>query len=232
MPVDLVVTIHQPDFLPWQGFFERWRNSGVYIVLDDVQFIRRGWHNRDKIKTKDGVRWFTVPVVQKGKYDQLIKDVLIDESTDWRSEHLRTLECNYRKAPGFQRCFNRLRAVYDRHHRLLIELNMDLLRFAAEELGITTPVVFASQKQVTTKSTQRLVDLVKSVQGTAYLVGQGSKEYLDESLFLQEHIRVVWQEFSPVKYEQLYGTFEPGLSVIDFLMNKAPVSAGAVDGNP
>lgn len=214
----MIVTIHQPDFLPWLGFFDRWKKSDIYVVLDDVQFLRRGWHHRDKIKTANGSIWLTVPVLKKGKYDQLIRDVRIDNSTNWCQDHLRAIEFNYKKAPNFGYCFKKMIEIYNRKHPFLIDLNMELLNFLASELAITTPTVFASEFNIKSKSTQRLLELVKSVNGSIYLTGMGSKDYLDESLFRKENIQVMWQEYTHTVYTQLHGKFIPMLSSLDYLM--------------
>lgn len=214
----MIVTIHQPDFLPWLGFFDRWHKSDLYIILDDVQFIRRGWHHRDKIKTKDGVTWLTVPVIKKGRYDQLIRDVKIDNGTNWRHKHLKTIESNYNKAPNFEDCFRKIKEIYDNKDLFLIDLNMNLLQWVANELGITTLSVFASDYHIKSTSTQRLLDLVESVDGSAYLTGLGSQDYLDESLFHKEKIKLVCQEFQHPVYRQLHEEFIPMLSCLDYLM--------------
>ncbi len=214
----MIVTIHQPDFLPWLGFFDRWQKSDLYIILDGVQFLRRGWHHRDKIKTREGAMWLTVPVVKKGQYHQLFRDVNIDNDTNWRDKHLKTIELNYKKAPNFELCFEKIREIYDKQHLFLIDLNMELLHFVAVELRITTHFVFASDYKITSTSTQRLIDLVRAVDGTDYLTGLGSKDYLDESLFKKENIIVLWQEFQHPIYSQLHGEFVPMLSCLDYLM--------------
>jgi len=217
----MVITIHQPDFLPWLGFFDRWKKSDLFIILDDVQFLRRGWHHRDKIKTKEGAKWLTVPVLKKGKYRQLLRDVKIDYSVNWQHKHLKTIEANYKKAPNFEHCFNKLKDIYDKNHLVLINLNLDLLQFVAEELRITTPIALASDYHVKTDSTQKLVDLVKSVNGNAYLTGLGSKDYLKESVFRKENINVIWQEFNHPNYTQLHGKNIIKLSTLDYLMMQA-----------
>ncbi len=214
----MIVTIHQPDFLPWLGFFDRWKKSNFFIVLDDVQFLRRGWHHRDKIKTIDGIKWLTVPVIKKGKRYQLIRDVEIDNEIGWRNKHLKTIKLNYKRAPNFKNIFRRIEKIYDKKYSLLIDFNMSFLRFVAEELGITTPIVFASDYNIKSSATQRIVDLVKAVGGTNYLTGSGAKDYLDESLFVKENIKIIWQEFSHPVYKQLHGEFVPMLSSLDFLM--------------
>jgi hypothetical protein len=214
----MIVTIHQPDFLPWLGFFDRWAKSDLYIVLDDVQFLRRGWHNRDKIKTKDGVKWLTVPVVKKGLGDQIIRDVRIDYGGNWHQKHLGTIAASYKKAPHFDDCYETLCQIFSKKQFFLFDLNMDLLRFVRDELGITSPLAFASDYKIDSTGSQRLLDLVKGVSGSAYLTGDGSKAYLDEALFSREKIQVVWQEFEHPVYNQLHGRFVPMLSVLDFLM--------------
>jgi len=212
------VTIHQPDFLPWLGFFDRWRKCDLYIVLDDVQFIRRGWQHRDKIKTKDGARWLTVPVIKKGKYFQKISDVKIDNSLDWVAKHLKTIEINYGKAPNFERWYGKIQQVYRRKYSYLIDLNMDLLRLVAEEFRLSSPVVFSSRYGIKSTSSQRLVDLSRAVGADEYFTGLGSRKYLDTGLFERFGIRVVWQDFECPAYSQLHGEFIGKLSVLDFLM--------------
>ena len=214
----MIVTIHQPDFLPWLGFFDRWEKSDLYIVLDDVQFIRRGWHHRDKIKTQNKIKWLTVPVQKKGRYHQAIKEVKIDHQENWSQKHLKTIQMAYKKAPNFDFVFGKLSEIYNREYNLLIEFNMDLLRLCSKMLDIDTPLVFASDFNVKSTGGQRLVDLVQSVGGKEYLAGSGSRDYLDEELFKKVGISVRWQEFEHPVYKQLYGSFEHRLSVLDFLM--------------
>jgi hypothetical protein len=187
-------------------------------VLDDVQFLRRGWHNRDRVKTANGVQWLTVPVLKKGRYDQLIKDVRINNDLSWRREHLRCIKINYGKAPNFERFFSKISQIYAKDHSFLIDLNMDLLNFIAGELGVKTPMTNASYYKVKSTSSQRLVDLVKAVEGTVYLTGKGSSDYLDVDLFSKENIDVKLQGYEVPVYDQLYGDFVAGLSSLDYLM--------------
>ena len=214
----MIVTIHQPDFLPWLGFFDRWQKSDTYIVLDDVQFLRRGWHHRDKIKTQNGIKWLTVPVLKKSRYHQTIKEVRINNEENWRSQHLKTIHTSYGKTIDFDLVYSKLIEIYKRNHNLLISLNMDLLGFCSKMLEIKTPVVFASAFNIKSTGSRRLVDLIKSVGGEDYLTGSGSRDYLDEALFKKAGIDVCWQKFEHPVYTQLYGGFEKMLSALDFLM--------------
>ncbi len=213
----MIVTIHQPDFLPWLGFFERWKGSDLFIVLDDVQFIRRGWQHRDKIKTVQGVKWLTVPVKKSGRYFQLVNEVELDQQSD--KHPLPLVKAAYSKSPCFTQIFPCLEAAFERCPSLLIDLNMDLLTRCAQALHITTPLCLASELGAgLLKGTERLLYLAQSVGADTYITGLGSKGYLDESLFRHASIRVVWQNYSHPVYKQLYGCFEPMLSVLDALM--------------
>lgn len=215
----MIVTIHQPDFAPWLGFFDRWAASDLYVVLDDVQFIRRGWHHRDKIKTAHGVQWLTVPVKKKGRYGQSINETEIDNGTNWRDKHLKTIAAAYGDAPRFAHFFPLLEQVYARGHELLVDLNMELLRLFAGELGVSTPLVMASSRPTAARKSERILDLVLGFGGSSYMSGFGSREYLEERLFKNNGIRVLWREFEHPEYPQRYGAFVKGLSAMDYLMN-------------
>lgn len=217
----MVVTIHQPDFLPWLGFFDRWAKSDLYIVLDDVQFLRKGWHNRDKIKTAAGTQWLTLPTIKKGKYDQLINQVELNNQENWQRKHLGLIKSAYAKAPNFKEVFDIINRVYSDDHSKMIDLNMTLLREFASELDINVPYKFSSQFDIKSSGTRRLVDLATQVGADVYLTGLGSKSYLEEKEFLEKGISVQWQEFEPFVYEQLHGEFVPMLSILDFLMMRS-----------
>lgn len=214
----MVVTIHQPDFIPWLGFFHRWAKSDLFIILDDVQFLRRGWHHRDRIKTLNGTLWLTVPVKKKGRYSQQIKDVEIDNTRRWREKHLLTIRNAYIKAPNFQRCFELFQKIYNKKHSHIIGLNVDILMFMAAEFGINTPVVYSSVYKIKESSSEKLAMLVNSVNGDVYLTGTGSRDYLDVQVFNSLGIKVQWQEYEHPVYRQLHGRFIPMLSAIDYLM--------------
>lgn len=213
----MIVTIHQPDFMPWLGFFERWRRSDLYVLLDDVQFLRRGWHHRDRIKTPSGPAWLTVPVLKKGRMEQEIREARLEDGP-WRRKHLAAIRAAYGRAPYFPRIFPLLEELYERDHERLMDLNLDLLRLFAALFGITTLTALASDTPVQTTGTERLVELCAAHGADTYLTGTGSRDYLDESLFTARGIRVEWQEFAQPIYPQLHGGFAPGLSALDCLM--------------
>jgi len=212
------VTIHQPDFLPWLGFFHRWAQSDIYIIYDDVQFIKGGWHNRDKINTPNRVIWLTVPVITKGKGHQLIRDVKIANQHNWREKHLKSIRQAYSKSKNFAYYFDTLQETYNKNHKYLIDLNVDLLEFAARDLGIFVPTVFSSEYKLQTKNTERLVDLMIAVSGTIYITGSGSKDYLQTELFEKQNIDVIFQDTEDIKNN--YNTNSVGLSILDYFFTK------------
>ena len=186
--------------------------------MDDVQYIKRGWHHRDKIKTQHGIQWLTIPARNKARYKQLINEVIIDDNSNWWKKHLNTIKASYSKAPSYKYLSLKLEKIYKKGHTRMIDLNMDMLKLMASIFNITTPVVFSSSYGITSTSNERLIDLVREVGGDTYLTGTGSRAYLDEKLFSNRRINVVWQEFKHPTYNQFYGDFKQGLSAIDFLM--------------
>jgi hypothetical protein len=212
------ITIHQPDYIPWLGFFLRWQAADKFVILDDVQFLRQGWHHRDKVLGPDGRSiWLTVPVKKKGRSRQSIRDVEIDNSTPWWRKHLGTLRATYVKAPYFNAYWNDLEYIYLKNHNSLMSLNIDLLLFGAKVLGVATPLCYSSMFGIEATSTKRLVELVKTLQGTEYLTGLGAKEYLDEESFNKDGIQVKWHRPVIPEYKQLVSPFVSGLSFLDYL---------------
>lgn len=214
------VCIHQPDFVPWLGFFDRLFHVDVFIVLDHVQFIRRGWQHRDRIKVGGEARWLTLPVLKSGRYDQRIDEVELDESQNWRQKHLRSLESAYARAPHAAEAMPAVRAVYERPHRLMVDFNMDFLNLFMEMLKIDVRVYRSSAMACAGSSNELLIGLVKSVGGTSYMTGMGARDYLDEAKFSAAGVEVAWRRFSSPEYPQIGGgPFLPGLSALDALFN-------------
>lgn len=212
------VCIHQPDFLPYLGFFHRLLHVDRFVILDDVQFLRRGWHHRDKIKTPNGAQWLTLSV-RKGPRDQLIKDVRLADDRAWIDTHLNCLRENYRDAPGFSAYFPLVSAIYGADHGRLIDINMAFLDLFFELFELDVKTVFSSDLGAAGSQTTRLVNIVKAVGGGCYLSGTGARAYLDEDQFRRAGIGLSWQEFDHPVYPQLHGEFKPYLSCIDLLFN-------------
>lgn len=212
------ICIHQPDFVPYLGFFQRLLISQHFIILDDVKFIRDGWQHRDRIKSKYGPTWLTLSM-RRGSHQQLINEVELSEAPKWIDSNLSLLRECYGKAPYFAEVFPRVEAIYRAGHRLMIDFNCAFLDLAMEYFDITTPISRASEYNVNATSSARLLALVQARQGDTYLTGTGSRDYLDEDIFRSAGVHVVWQKFKHPVYPQLHGNFEPMLSCLDVLFN-------------
>lgn len=225
------VCIHQPDFAPWLGFFDRLVDCELYIVLDDVQFLRRGWHHRDKIKTAQGPAWLTLPVL-KGPRSQRIDEVRIDPGARM-DKLIETLRHAYRRAPAFESTFGGVATILEAGHERLIDLNRALIDHLLVALGIDVRQACASDFGVTERATERLIALLRRVDATHYVTGTGSLDYLDRGAFEAAGIALEVRTYTPRPHAQLHGDFEPGLSALDALFNLGPAARhliGSPDG--
>lgn len=223
------VCIHQPDFIPYLGFFHRLLSTDHFIYLDDVQFIRRGWQHRDRIKTRDGSTWLTL-ALRKGDYYQEIRDVQLSIDDKWIDDNLNLICQSYAKAPCFDLVFPQVEAIYRAGHTRMIDFNLAFLRMAMGLFEIKVQTSLASTYGVTTASSQRLLDLVLAVGGNNYLTGTGSRDYLDESLFEKAGVKVTWQDFGHPVYPQQHNGFVPMLSCLDLFFNCGERSAQVLRG--
>ncbi|MFA6449841.1 MAG: WbqC family protein [bacterium] len=216
----MIASIHQPHFYPWLGYFDKIDRSDVFVILDNCQYKKQEYQNRNKIKTTKGSIWVTVPALIKGRSDQNINEVMIDYSENWRKRHLNLLKANYREAQFFEMYYNDIESFYmSRRWETLSELNIEMLDWFFERLGITTPARIASELNVEGAKTERNVNICKAVEADVYLSGQGAKSYLEENLFAEAGIELRFQEYRHPVYPQTYGEFEPYLSVVDLLFN-------------
>lgn len=213
------VCIHQPDFAPYLGFFDRLADSDVFVVLDDVQFLRRGWHHRDKIKTATGTAWLTLHI-QKGDYHQKIREaVLSPDKNLWVTKLLGQITENYRQANYYGEMFSKIESIIGGSHEQLLELNMEMIEFLLDELAIEVQIVMASEFSLNSSGTQRLIDLTKLVGGDTYLSGLGAVDYLEPELFEKTGVGLEMQDFTHPTYPQQFGEFIPNLSAIDLVLN-------------
>lgn len=213
------VCIHQPDFAPWLGFFDRLLDVDVLVILDDAQFLRRGWHHRDKIKTRSGADWLTLSVAKAEQKAPINQIRLSPKREEWVLGNLNLLVANYKDAPCFDREYPAIAELYSQPFEKLVDFNMAFLRHALTVLDIGIELVFASSLGVSGMRTQRLVDLVEAVNGSLYLSGTGALDYLEPELFERAGIGLKIQNFSHPVYPQLHGEFVSHLSCIDVLLN-------------
>ncbi len=210
------VAIHQPHYLPWLGYVAKWAAADVFVFLDTVQYEKHGWQNRNRIKTRDGVRWLTVPV--HAPLGTPLARVEIDAAQPWRARHFRALEHAYARAPHWPRHRDALAAYYAEDWKRLVPAAVASASWLARGLGVTRPVRLASELGVTaTDPTERLVALCRAVGGDTYLAGHDAG-YMDEASFRRAGIAVWRQRYQHPTYAQVHGNFVPFLSALDLLL--------------
>jgi hypothetical protein len=212
-----VAAIHQPQYLPYLGYFHKLARADVFIELDTVQFQKNGLQNRNKIKGAKGWQWLTVPVSHG--HDSKILDVQIGDPGKWARKHWSTLQSNYGRAPRFAWAAELLRPVFETPWTHLSPLNIQLGKVACELLAIKAPHILASELASEGESSTLLISLCKAVGADAYLSGPGGRGYMDLELFERAGIQVLWQSFEHPTYPQLFpeAGFVPNLSIVDVL---------------
>jgi hypothetical protein len=221
----MIVSISQPAYIPWLGYFQRIATSDLHIVLDHVQFERRSFTPRNKIKTQQGWSWLSVPTKQRGKFDQSILDVEIDNSTNWQERQWKTINHCYSKAPYFAEHKDFFESIFNRQWFRLIDLCNEITPYLLGTLGIRTPLKFSSKMTSAGAKDELILNLAQEAGATMYVSGTFGKDYLREELFDQAGIQVTYQDYKHPVYPQLWNQqFEPYMSVIDLLFNCGPTS--------
>ena len=215
----MILTAHQPAYLPWLGYLEKIKRSDVYIYMDDVQFEHRGFIHRNKIKTANGVVWLTVPVQIKGHRAHTMVDLNIDNERNWQKKHFLSIKNAYKKAPYYKEFIAKIERFYTTSYNSMTDYCYDFLLFWLQELGISTKVIKMSDLDVVGDKSELILNLCKTVGADIYISGALGKNYLDDNLFHENGIEVVYQDYKPQTYPQLWGDFIPCLSVLDFVMN-------------
>ena len=213
------VAILQPSYFPWLGFFEQMHRSDQFIIYDDVQFTRRDWRNRNRIRVLGGSVWLTVPVIQKNKYDQSLLETKIDNSTSWKRKHLETIRCHYSKTPFFDKHFPWCEKVFNTDWNFLLDLSLETIQYLKKELKINTPLLRSSELGESGNKTERLISICKQLGATQYLSGDSARNYISEKDFSDQGIELEYQKYQHPEYPQRYEGFVPFLSTIDLLFN-------------
>jgi hypothetical protein len=221
----MVVSTHQPLFLPWPGFFFKAMHADCLVLLDEVQFPRdRGWMSRNRLKSRRGEFWLRVPVNRKGRGLQLIRDVEIAEGKEWRKKHEKGIEQNYVHAPYFGELFPEIRAIYRKSHKKLVSLNVELIRLMWNALSLKKTLLLQSGLKVAGKGTDLLIEICRRLDAREYLAYKAAEKYLDTERIEHHEIEVKLIDFYPPVYPQLWGDFIYNLSTLDLLLNCGPKS--------
>lgn len=217
------VTILQPTYLPWMGYFEMINSADVYIVFDHVQFERKSWQQRNRIKASNDVVWLSVPV-EKASRDTRICDIKISYANGNPLEkHWKTISLAYKRAPYFNKYESFFEAIYHKKYVLLRDLNVDIIRGICNILGIKTKITFSSGLDLNDQDmgkTEKIISLCKKVGVTHLYDAKGTQDFIDTSSFQKQDVKVTFQDFQHPEYSQLWGKFVPYLSIIDLLFNE------------
>lgn len=218
-----VCAIHQPNFFPWLGYFDKIIKADVFVFMDNVDYPKSGsggmgsWSNRVKLNIQGKPQWFGCPIDKKTG-DNKIKDVRIAGDPKWRRKGLKTLQLNYAKSANFEKTMEVVEPLFSNPTRNISEYNIHAVQRICEELGVASNFVIQSELETVHASTDLLIEICKSVGCDSYLAGGGAGGYQEDEKFEKAGIKLIYQNFSPT----LYGNekhFLPGLSVIDFLMH-------------
>ena len=224
------VVVLQPGYLPWLGFFDQLDRSDVFVLYDDVQFDKHGWRNRNRIKTREGPMWLTVPVRTKGLGRPRNGEIEIDPTQHWAGKHLQAIRTWYGKAPHFKEVFPAIEEVLSQPWTRLLDLDRAAMEAVAKLLGLKRRVVLASSLGIDGGQTDRLVAICRHLGADRYLTGDAAKSYLEEGKFTGAGIAVEWHGYRHPRYRQLQGEFVPYLSIVDLLMNHGRESLEVLSG--
>ncbi|HRJ70657.1 MAG TPA: WbqC family protein [Terrimicrobiaceae bacterium] len=218
-----VVAIHQPNFFPWLGYFDKIARADVFIALDDVQISKTGggWCNRVKLFIAGEPRWVTAPLQRNYSGVRAIREIAFDDRKPWRENLLKTLRANYARAPHFNEASALLHPLILNECPDLAGYNLNAIRGIATALSISPEKIrLASELTSTGTATERLIELTKGVGGNAYMCGGGAGGYQEDALFEAAQIGLIYQNFAVKSYPQFWeGAFVAGLSIIDALMH-------------
>jgi hypothetical protein len=214
------IAILQSNYIPWKGYFDLIAAVDEFILYDDMQYTRRDWRNRNKIKTPQGMQWLTIPVKVKGKYLQTIRETEISDQL-WATTHWKIIEQNYHRAPYFEDIACWLRPIYLKNqHISLSPLNRTLIEAICNYLGIMTKISNSWDYILAEGKTERLTALCLQTGASEYFSGPSAKGYIEPAIFTQQDIKLRWFEYENYQeYPQLWGKFTHAVTILDLLFN-------------
>lgn len=219
----MIITSHQPNYLPWLGYFHKMMSCDLFVILDDVLLSRREITNKNKIKGPEGARLLSVPLRRNKSF--LIKDATIHDDLDWCKRHWGSLQTCYGHSPYWNHYKHLFYPVYENPEEKLAELNLRLINIVREILEIKVPIIRSSEiPGIEGKKGDRIISLCKQCQADIFLSGNGARAYNDESKFAKNNIQLVYQQFNHPVYPQLWGEFISNLSAVDLIFNCGPNS--------
>lgn len=219
---NMIIAIQQPEHAPWLGFFDKMSKVGSYVLLDNVQFKKRYFENRNKIRTASGWQWITVPVISKARYTQKINEVVIDNTQKWRRKYLNSLKHAYAGAVHFASYYSDIATIINYSWGKLANLNIEIISFLREVFNLTKiPMIKASSLKLSKESTgsELILEICEAMGTKTYMSGPDGMNYLKLSNFAPKGIDVVFHNYIHPMYNQIHSPFLSHMSVFDFLFN-------------
>ena len=212
------IAISQSNYIPWKGYFDIINRVDEFILLDDVQYTKRDWRNRNRIKTPQGLKWLSIPVKTKDKYSQKIKDTQISDP-GWALKHWKTIRHFYGNAPYFRQYHDQFEDAYlNCTHRHLSRINHRFICLINEILCIDTPLFWSDSNPDITDPTERLLSICLKRNATRYLSGPSAAQYINTQAFESRNIHIKWIDYSTYKeYDQLYPPFNHFVTILDLI---------------
>jgi hypothetical protein len=229
----MILTAHQPLFLPYLGHFAKIADSDIFVYLDTVSYSKWGWNSRNKIRTSEGWLWLVVPILTQGHHNQKLNEIKIDNSQKWKKKHIKAIEMAYSKAEFFELYINFFRDTYKKEWTYLSDLNEHFLKFFIKELGIHVEFVKASSLPfaLNGEKSDLVLDLCKKMNTDVFIFGETGKTYAKIDDFESSNIKLIFQEYKHPKYFQVHGEFISHMSIIDLLFNHGPKSLEILKNN-
>ncbi len=217
--------ILQPSYIPWRGVFDQIHRADVFVFYDDVQYDKRGWRNRNQIKTPRGKIWLTIPVYSRGAQTEHIpiNQVHIVWDNAWNQDHRRALQHSYAKAPYFDEYLPLLDEFYNRRDDLLADFTIDFTKALALELGLgSTRFMRSSELRGEGQKTDRLISILKELGADHYISGPSARDYIEEEKFHAAGIKLEYMIYNYPEYSQLYPPYDSNVSILDLLFMTGP----------
>lgn len=220
----MIISINQPAYMPWMGYFNRIANADLHVVLDHVQFEKNSFTNRNKIKTKDGLLWLTVPLKTKGLFGDLSINNIKIANDNWKNKHIKNLEYSYLKSPFYKNYEYFLKDFYKNDFVKLVDILYPMNSWLLEELEIKTPIIYSSNLNLSSSKSDLVLDICKFFDAKSYLSGPLGRDYLDIESFQKNKIEILYDDYVHPVYNQFNGAFESHLGILDLLFNCGPES--------
>ncbi len=231
----MILAGHQPNYLPYLGFFHKAARADAFVLVDTVQFVKRGpfgWIHRNRIRTPKGWMWLSVPVLTKGRFTQSIAEAVIDPAVPWRRKHWRSIQSSYRRYPHFETHAAFFERLYAREWERLAEPAEEAIRYLLEAFRIRLPIHRASELAPEGKAGDLILDLCGKLGADTYLSGVHGKDYLDPSAFERAGVELRFSDFHHPVYSQApHDGFVPDLAAIDLLFAEGPRAGEILKGN-